>query len=215
MLCGIPPSSALATNKLQGSAGTLTATLFFVKNGSINLNELKLPIAFTFVGSLVGSWLILKIDSSTLVKVIPFLLIGIGLYFIFSPTLNDHDRENKLSAISFSVLVCTALGFYDGFFGPGTGSIMALCFLHCLGYGLSKATANAKVLNFVSNISSLFYFILFGDIFWEAGLLMIIGQVIGAQAAAHMIMKKGSKIIKPVVVCVCFFMSVNLFLKSF
>ena len=102
------------------------------------------------------------------------------------------------------------LGFYDGFFGPGTGSLMTLAFVMLLGYGLPKATASAKVLNFVSNISALSYFIFFGNINWTVGILMMAGQSIGATLGAKMALDQGTALIKPVVVCVCFLMSASI-----
>ncbi|MBA5249870.1 MAG: peptidase [Gammaproteobacteria bacterium] len=116
---------------------------------------------------------------------------------------------------AFALLVAPFLGFYDGFFGPGTGSFMALALVMLLGYGLPKATAHAKILNFVSNLSSLLYFILYGEIYWQVGMVMIVGQVIGATIGAKMILDKGSAMIKPIVVTVCFVMSVNILWQYF
>ena len=90
-----------------------------------------------------------------------------------------------------------------------------LCASFFLGYSLPKATANSKILNFVSNISALVYFIFFGDINWTIGILMMSGQYIGATLGAKMIIEKGTTLIKPVVVTVCFLMSLNILLKSY
>ncbi len=215
LLAGIPPATALATNKLQGSAGALTASIYFIRKKTVDLKSMKLAIAGTFMGSVFGSWLILKIDAQNLIIALPILLITIGLYFLLSPNIDDKERKKKLSIVAFSLLACPLLGFYDGFFGPGTGSFMALSFVMLLGYGLSKATAHTKILNFVSNISALLYFILFGSIHWVAGITMILGQFIGASVGAKMILAKGSKLIKPIIVTVCFLMSANILFKLF
>jgi len=215
ILAGLPPATALATNKLQGSAGTLTASIYFLRKKTVRLSELKLAIFLTFIGSIVGSWLVLKIDSQYLIVVLPILLICMGIYFLFSPNISNEDKKRKISMTAFSILVASALGFYDGFFGPGTGSLMALCFVLFLGYSLPKATANSKILNFVSNLSALAYFIFFGDINWTIGILMMSGQYIGAILGGKMIIEKGTALIKPVVVTVCFLMSLNILLKSY
>ena len=215
ILAGLPPAAALATNKLQGSAGTLTASLYFIKKKTVNLKEIKLAIIATFIGSVIGSWLVLKIDAQNLIVLLPILLVSMGLYFLFSPHIGDEDRKEKLTVVFFALLACPLLGFYDGFFGPGTGGFMALAFVMLLGYSLPKATANSKILNFVSNISSLLYFVLYGDVYWNIGLIMIGGQLIGATIGARMILEKGSLIIKPVVVSVCFLMSANILLKTY
>jgi len=215
LLVGLPPAGALATNKLQGSAGSLSASFYFIKNKTVKLSEMKLAIAATFVGSVLGAGLLLRIEAKSLSVVLPFLLIAMGLYFLLSPNINDKDRRHRLTMTAFALLVAPFLGFYDGFFGPGTGSFMALALVMLLGYGLPKATAHAKILNFVSNLSSLLYFILYGEIYWQVGMVMIVGQVIGATIGAKMILDKGSAMIKPIVVTVCFVMSVNILWQYF
>ena len=93
---------------------------------------------------------------------ITFLLIIIGLYFLLSPNIANEDRPRKISMLLFALTVAPFLGFYDGFFGPGTGSLIALAFILLCGYSLLRATANAKILNFTSNFAALLYFIIFG-----------------------------------------------------
>ena len=215
LLSGMPPSMALATNKLQGSMGTLVASTYFIRKKFVSLREMKGMIILTLCGSVLGSWLVLQIDSSKLVLFLPFLLMAMGLYVLLSPSFNDEEKKRKLSILGFMLLMCPILGFYDGFFGPGTGSLMALALVSLLGYGLSKATAQAKVLNFTSNIGSLLYFIVFGDIAWVIGATMVVGQLLGSTIAARMVMTSGSKLIKPVVVTVCFVMSANVLLKNY
>jgi uncharacterized membrane protein YfcA len=171
LLVGVPPAVALATNKLQSSAGTLTASIYFIRKGAVNLRQIKWKVLATFVGSVVGSWLVLKIDAGLMLAYLPVLLILVGLYFLFSPNIGDEDRKRRLTQTAFAIAICPLLGLYDGFIGPGTGSFMALSLVLLCGYNLSKATANAKVLNFTSNISSLLYFILFGEVFWLIGLV--------------------------------------------
>jgi uncharacterized membrane protein YfcA len=215
LLVGMPPAMALATNKLQSSAGTLTAAVYFINKGAVNLGLIKWLILATFLGSMFGSWLVLQIDAEVLLAYLPILLILVGLYFLFSPNIGDEERKRKLSLIAFAVVICPLLGFYDGFIGPGTGSFMALSFVLLCGYGLSRATANAKVLNFTSNISALLYFMVFGEVFWLMGLVMIAGQLIGAFFGAKMALEKGSALIRPIVVIVCFVMSANILFKQF
>ena len=215
MLLGLPPATAMATNKLQGSMGTLTASVYFIRKGAVNFREIKLLIVMTFFGSLFGAWLIIRMNPEQLVVYIPILLILMGLYFLFSPHIDDQDRRHKLNLTAFALLVCPSLCFYDGFFGPGTGSFMALAFVLLCGYNLAKATAHAKILNFTSNFSSLIYFVVYGDIAWEVGLIMMLGQFIGAMSGAKMVLTKGTRIIKPIVVTVCFVMSANILIRAY
>jgi uncharacterized protein len=215
LLCGVPPAVAIATNKMQGSSGTLIAAIYFIRKGAVRLQEMWLSILMTFLGSMLGSWLILKINSDFLLQFLPAILILVGLYFLFAPRISDLDRERRLKVITFSLLICPMLGFYDGFFGPGTGSFMALSFVTLCGYGLPKATANTKILNFTSNISALMYFILFGEMAWVVGAVMITGQMIGATLGAKMVIEIGSRLVKPVIVIVCFAMAFRILWQSF
>ena len=162
----------------------------------------------------MGGWLVLQFDTKYLTGLLPILLMSMGLYYLFSPNIRNEDAKRRIPQIVFSTMVVIILGFYVGFFGPGTGSLIALSFVVLLGYGLPKATANSKILNFVSNISALFYFIIFGNINWTIGTSMMVGQYIGATLGAKMVIAKGSALIKPVVIIVCFLMSANIIFKS-
>ena len=213
VMLGMPPATAVATNKLQGSVGTLIATIYFIRKRALHPARSILAICLTFIGSVLGGWFVLQIDADKLLWILPILLIGVGLYFLFAPTICDTQRAQKISPLAFALLPAPLLGFYDGFFGPGTGSLMALAFVLLYGHGLVAATANAKLLNFVSNISALLYFIFYGDIIWLAGLAMIGGQLCGALLGAKMTLQHGGALIKPMVVIVCFAMSLAILIK--
>ena len=211
---GIPPAVTLATNKVQGSMGTLISSIYFLRKGSINLNKIKLSILTTFVSSIFGGWSVLQFNTESLKTILPVLLIFIGVYFLLSPHLGDADRKPKIPYVIFALFIAPCLGFYDGFFGPGTGTFMTLAFVLLCGYGLPKATANAKIHNFVSNISALISFLLFGEIYWGVAIIMICGQAIGSYLGAKMVTEKGATLIRPVVVTVCFLMSIRLLISS-
>lgn len=214
LFAGLPPAAAIATNKVQGSVGTFIASVYFVRRRAVDFSRIKLPLFATFAGSVAGSWAVLQIDAQILAWILPPLLAAVGLYFLLNPNLDDRARKQKLPLLAFALLVAPLLGFYDGFFGPGTGSLMALALVWCCGHGLTAATAHAKLLNFVSNLSALGYFILFGDIDWTAGAVMVAGQVIGASVGARMVLQKGAKLIRPVVVAACFAMAAGLAVKA-
>ncbi|WP_025028936.1 TSUP family transporter [Caldalkalibacillus mannanilyticus] len=215
LLAGLPPATALATNKLQGSSGTLVATLYFLKKGAIDRRTITMSVIMTFVGAVLGGWLLLQIDAENLIMILPFLLIVIGLYFLFSPKVENKDRQARMKLSVFALTVAPLLGFYDGFFGPGTGSIMALSFIALCGFGAPKATAHAKVLNFISNIAALLYFVFFGHIAWFIGIVMMLGQILGAFIGAKMVLEKGASLIRPIVITVCFIMALQIMWKNF
>lgn len=210
LMVGIPPAAALATNKLQGSGGTLVASLYFLRRQIVRLRDIKLTVLMTFVGAMVGVWLVLQIDSTALKAIIPFLLISMGAYFALSPKLGATDQKQRLAHGPFAIFIAPLLGFYDGFFGPGAGMFMALSLVSLQGYNLTKATAQTKVLNCTSNVSSLLYFLAFGEVYWRVGLIMLAGQVIGASIGARIVLAKGAALIRPVVATVCFLMASKL-----
>lgn len=207
---GLSPVQALATNKLQACGGSFSASYYFVSRGAVQLKDFRLAIAMTFVGSALGTVLVQQINAGVLEQVIPFLLIGIVLYFLFSPKVGDEDSRQKISLVLFSCTAAAAVGFYDGFFGPGTGSFFAIAFVGLLGFSLTKATAHTKVLNFTSNITSLLFFILGGNVVWVAGLVMMVGQIIGARLGSRFVLKSGQKLIRPMIVIVSMVMTVKL-----
>ena len=209
LLAGIPPASAIATNKLQGSFGTAIATFYFLRRRTISIGENWIAIICVGLGSVLGGWILLHIDSTYIKFLVPLLLVLIGIYFLFFASNLDKERKAKLSKRSFDITVSPCLGFYDGFFGPGTGSFMSTAFVTIRGIPIREATAKAKLLNFTSNFSALIYFIFFGEIFFFVGFVMMLGQLVGSYLGARTAYKGGSKIIRPITIIVCFVMSVR------
>lgn len=207
---GLPPATALGTNKLQSCFGSFAATRYFLKRGLIDLKQMRLAILCTFIGSALGTILVQKIDPGILSKLLPFLLAGFAVYFLFSPRIKDEDSQRRLSDAAFGLLFGTSIGFYDGFFGPGTGSFFAIAFVSLAGFGMAKATANTKLLNFTSNIASLLFFTMGGHVAWGIGLTMAIGQFIGGRIGSGLVVSKGVKLIRPLLVSVCIIMCARL-----
>jgi len=207
---GIPPLNALATNKLQGCFGSGTASYRFWRKGHINLSELLWPVALTFIGAALGTWFVQYIHNDWLNQIIPILLIGVALYFALSPSLKDLDGQQLISIGAFGLTGGLIVGFYVGFFGPGTGSFFFAAIVLLLGWGAKRATGATKLLNFTSNIASLIFFAAGGQVFWVLGLAMGAGQIIGAWLGSHIAIKHGSKLIKPLVVVTSIALSIKL-----
>ncbi|HDR1150310.1 TPA: TSUP family transporter [Pasteurella multocida] len=210
LMTGMPPALALGTNKLQACGGYFSASLYFLRQRAVNLAEVWLILLMTFIGASLGTVLIQLVDSAIIKKVLPFLILAIGLYFLFSPTLGNEDRQKRISYLGFAFTAGLGIGFYDGFFGPGTGSLLSLAFVMLLGFNLTKATAHAKVLNFTSNVASLIFFLIGGQIMWSVGFAMMAGQFIGANLGAKMVLSKGKTLIRPMVVVMSFIMTMKM-----
>jgi uncharacterized membrane protein YfcA len=210
---GLGPVEALATNKLQGSWGTLSATVNFYRQGQLELCSMRLAIVCTFLGSATGTLIVQRIEAGFVALLIPVLLVGAALYFLMQPSIGEADRQERISRPLFATVIGGGIGFYDGFFGPGTGSFFALAFVSLLGFNLVKATAHTKLLNFTSNLASLIFFVLGGKVVWVVGLSMAVGQFAGGWVGSHLTMKHGSRFVRPVLVTVSLVMTAKLVLE--
>jgi uncharacterized membrane protein YfcA len=134
------------------------------------------------------------------------------VYFATSRKIRDADARARVSRFLFGATVPVVVGFYDGVFGPGAGSFYMLAFVTLLGYGVIKATAHTKLLNFASNVGSLALFAATGAIVWPVGLAMAGSALVGAQLGSALAMKLGSRLIRPLLVVVSCAMALRLLL---
>lgn len=210
LLAGFSPVEALGTNKLQGMFGSGSATIHYASKGHVDLRR-QLPSALlALAGSAVGALLATIVPGDLLRALLPLVLIAIALYFALKPNMNDVDRTERLSPFLFGVTLVPAIGFYDGLFGPGAGSFYMLAFVALAGYGVLKATAHTKLLNFASNIGGFIVFAAVGVVYWKIGLMMGVAQFLGARVGASLAMRVGARLIKPLLVIVCLALAVKL-----
>lgn len=200
MLAGLPPAQALATNKVQGVFGSATSAITYARRGLVDLRQQRMQAAIAFAGGLIGSLMVTMIPTQTLRYVLPVVLIGIAVFFAFKPGLDDTDRARRISPGLFSVTLIPTIAFYDGLLGPGAGSFYMLGFVLLAGYGILRATAHTKLLNFASNLGGLIAFAMVGQPLWILGALMAIAQVAGAVIGARLAMRIGARVIKPLLV---------------
>ena len=128
---GLPPLNALATNKVQSSLGTLSSAWNFFRKGHLDIKPLYGAVAMVVLGSVAGTFLVQSLDGATLTKLIPFLLLAIALYFLFSPKISEADHPQKISQRWFACTAALGMGFYGGFFGPGMGRLCRFCLSGC------------------------------------------------------------------------------------
>jgi uncharacterized protein len=195
---GIDPKLALGTNKLQASFGSGSATVHYGRAGAVKIAECRRGCLFAFLGAATGSLLVQQLDPNFLKRLIPILLILVAIYIWLRPQLGEKDIHPRIKQPLFDVLFGLGIGFYDGFFGPGTGTFFTLAFMLGLGFNLTKATATSKVLNFATNIASLLVFLVARKVWFAAGIVMGLGQWLGARAGSKMVMRHGTKFIRPI-----------------
>ncbi len=210
LIAGIPPLDALGTNKLQGMFGATSATISYARRGHVKLKT-QLPMALmALIGGGAGALVASVLPTKILGTAIPFLLISIGLFFALKPNLSDVDSHRRVTPFLFGATFVPLIGLYDGIFGPGAGSFYMLGFVLLAGFGMLKATAHTKLLNLGSNVGGFLMFLATGSILWKVGIVMGIGQFIGAQIGSSLAMRIGAKIIKPLLVISCFAMATKL-----
>jgi uncharacterized protein len=214
LLAGLDPVSALATNKLQGAFGTASATTAFARAGKIDWRA-AWPMALTAVAaSVAGASVVKFLPASILLLMMPVLLIVVALYFGLSGSMSRADVPARLSPALFTVLPVPAIAFYDGFFGPGTGSFFILAFVSLLGFGAVRAIAHTKLMNFSSNIGSLGFFMLAGLVVWPVGLTMALGSLAGAQIGSRLALRHGAWLARPLLVATSCAIAVKLLLDE-
>jgi len=195
---GLPPSLALGTNKFQSSFGSMASSWRYAKSGELERKTVLWGVLFTLFGAFFGSWLVQRLKPVLLGYLIPFLLAGILLYVLFAPKFGERGGSAKVSEKSLFCVLGLVLGFYDGFFGPGTGTLWAAALVLWGGFGLLRATAYTKVMNFTSNIAALAFFIAGGNVSYAIGCVMAMGQFLGGRLGASMAVRGGARFVRPV-----------------
>ncbi len=198
MACGVPAHLSLATNKLQSTFGSLTATLTYFR--ARTMPRIAWGVVFTALGAGCGAFSVLLISDKHLKLVILAFLAATFLYMAFKPHLGREKAAPKIRDIRiFHIFVGFGIGFYDGFLGPGTGSFLVFACVVLLGYNLKESSINTKIFNFTSNIVALAVFLSLYEVLWGAGILMGVGQVIGAFLGSKLVLKtQGTAFIKAI-----------------
>lgn len=200
LLAGANPLEALATNKLQGSFGSGAAMVTYASKGHIKLREQAVMAGVSAIAAAGGALAAHLLPAAALRVIMPVVLIAVAIYFAVKPGLSDDDKAQRLSPAMFTFTFVPLIAAYDGFFGPGTGSFFMLGFVLLAGYGLLRATAHTKTLNFASNIGSFAVFAWSGAVWWLVGLCMGLAQMAGAMLGARLAMRIGAGLIKPLIV---------------
>jgi uncharacterized protein len=200
LLAGASPIEALATNKLQGCFGAASSVVTYARAGHVRpMQQIGMALVAALAGA-AGAMVAHLMSAAALRVIMPVVLVAVALFFAFKPGLTDADRVQRIRPAVFAFTAVPMVGLYDGFFGPGAGSFYMLGFVMLAGFGVLKATAHTKMLNFASNLGSLLVFAAGGGIWWRIGLAMALAQVAGAAIGARLAMRIGARLIKPLLV---------------
>lgn len=216
LLLAVFPAAPIAvlfgTNKLSSMAGTLTAAAHYA--GRIRIpREIAVPAAVAALpGAALGAAVVSFLPASAVRPLVLSLLIGVGGYTWFRADFGRHAGRGLVRdwIREASVLTGFGIGFYDGFFGPGTGSFLVFAFVRLFGMDMVSASASAKLVNLATNLAALAFFLLHEGVMWKVGLIMALANVLGAQLGTHMALKHGSRFVRWMLLVVVFVLIVKL-----
>lgn len=205
LFVGLPVHFAYGTNKFSSSFGTFFSALRFMKSGQINYRSAISSVAGALVGSFLGAKAALALDDKYLKYCLIIMLPVIAVFILTRRGFGENDSTKNLSTKKIAVLSVLSgllIGAYDGFFGPGTGTFLILVYTGVIGFNLTTASGNAKIVNLASNISALATFIAGGTVLFWVGIPAALFGMLGNWIGSGLAIKKGAKIIKPIFIVV-------------
>ncbi len=205
LFAGLPVHMAIGTNKLSSACGTSLTTARFIRGGLVEW-KLALPgVAAAMLGSAAGSRLSLLAPEG-LIRGILFAVLPIAAFIVLNPRLFPEREERVLTVDRRTLTVCVAaalfIGFYDGFYGPGTGTFLIIAFTAFAGLGVSAANAHAKVINLTTNLTSLLVFLHGGVVLLPLGLAGAAANMLGNYVGSGLALRRGARITRPVILIV-------------
>ncbi|NFH92077.1 sulfite exporter TauE/SafE family protein [Clostridium botulinum] len=201
IFAGIPIHIAYGTNKFASCIGTSISSIKFFRSGNVKIKSALLSAAGALIGSWVGAQIVLLLNEKYLNYCLIIILPIVSLFLLFNRNFGVKNKKQlsnkKLYILSF--IIGLLLGAYDGFFGPGTGTFLVICFTGILGFNLITASGNAKIVNLASNFSALIAYTLGGKVMFSIGIPAAVCAIAGNYLGAHLAIKNGDKIIKPII----------------
>ena len=215
LIAGVSPYNSLGTNKFASTCASFTSSIKFARSGKVNFRLLKYLIPFTLMGAALGVNTVLKVKQAYLTVLVLVLILFVGVYSLFSKSIGKEDNFKGLTWLNViaGIILAFSLGFYDGFFGPGTGSFLIFAMIRIFKFDFVKSAGNSKVLNFISNITSLILFAYHGRIYYLYGIPTAIAMIFGARLGTKLALTKGSKLIKPIFVIMSLAVAVKMLIN--
>lgn len=203
LAAGLPPQFALGTNKGQSLFGSFAATLRYARAGLVDRDAARVTSPLAFLGALAGAALVLRVRPDVLRPlVLALLVVAAVLVTVARPREEGRPAGGKRRALLLAGCIALVVGAYDGFFGPGAGTFYIAGFVGLLGLSMARASADAKVANFASNVAAAAIFADRGVVVWTIALPMAAGQLLGGFLGAHVAVRRGDPLIRGVVLAV-------------
>ena len=188
----------LGTNKVPAIFGTTSAAINYIKNVKPDLKVTLYMAVPAFLGSMSGARLAAEVPKNVFRPLILILLILVSVYTFFRPHFGMEEKLRfSAKRTKWVVALCgVVIGFYDGIFGPGTGTFLIFLLVGLIGYAFIKASATAKIVNIATNLGALISFQITGHIWWKIGLALAVANIAGAIAGSHLAIRGGSKLVR-------------------
>ena len=210
LAAGLPPQVALGTNKFQSCFGTYIAVRRYAQAGLMHTPGLRAAVIASLLASMAGALAVTIMSKEVLKQLVPWMLAAVAVYTALNRRFGLHQGAVKMPPLVFAILFGCVLGFYDGFFGPGTGSFWTVALVSLLALDLRHATGYTKAANLASNGGSLVIFLASGSVHFVAGAVMVAGQLLGARLGSGLVIRRGVGFIRPVFLTVVFAMTLKL-----
>jgi uncharacterized membrane protein YfcA len=208
---GLPPHIAIGTNKAQAVFGAFTSAASYWHQESINRERAALGFAAGFAGSMLGAQAMLAVPLAPMRVIVMVLLLGAAAVVLARRNVVPQPRRLSPGVARAALVgIAFGLGAYDGFFGPGTGSLLVVAFTTVFGDSLTRASGNAKIVNFASNLAAFMTFTLHGTVIWRLALPMAAANVVGSAAGARLAVKNGDRLVRGFVLVMVFAVVVKL-----
>ena len=198
------PATLFGTNKSASVWGTSIATVQYSRRVHMRWAVLLPAAGAALAGSFIGAWVVTLIDPTVLRRLLPFILLAVLLYTLAKKDLG-RTHAPRHTAGRETLLACAVgliIGWYDGFFGPGTGSFFIFLFVRLLGYDFLNASASAKLLNVATNVAAIALFAMKGHVWWQIGLVMAVANVAGSLIGTRLALKHGAGFVRGVFIVV-------------
>lgn len=203
LFAGLPVHMAYGTNKFSSACGTMVATAKYLRHGYITLKLAVISALGALVGSAVGAKMVLLASERILQLTLMIILPVVAVFLLFNRNFGKEDGRKKdyspTSLLVRALCIGLGIGWYDGFFGPGTGTFLVIAFTGLMGMTLTGATGNAKVVNLASNVAALITYIIGGSVLYSLAIPAALSGIAGNYLGASLAVKNGAKFIKPLI----------------
>lgn len=199
-LPAVAPATLLGTSKLAGIWGTAVAAVGFARRVKITWSTAVPAAAAAFISAFLGAFTVTKVPPDFLRQLLPFILAAVAVYTFMRKDFGSLHAPTHIGnrERGFAILAGSAIGFYDGFFGPGTGSFLVFVFVRFFGFDFLGASAVAKVVNVACNMAALLWFGYSGHVIWQIGLMMALCNIAGSLIGTGLAIRNGSGFVRKV-----------------